>query len=89
MDASKYKVNKTVDSPSGGYRLEGPGLHMERVYHGDEVRERLENLADLMNFAFEQGRRIVENRGQSDQTLSGCAPTLRHTGSAGCHNSDK
>jgi len=60
MEACKYKVKPFEQSWGSGYRLEGPGLQTERVFRGEESRERLEDIADLMNFAFEQGRRVVE-----------------------------
>ena len=58
MEPCKYKVSKVEESR--GYRLEGPGLRPQHIFRYDESRERLVDIADLMNFAFEQGRRVVE-----------------------------
>jgi hypothetical protein len=58
MEPCKYKVSKVQESR--GYQLEGPGLRPQHIFRDDESRERLADIADLMNFAFEQGRRIVE-----------------------------
>ena len=60
METGRYKVNTIHKSWGSGYQLDGPGLRMARVFRGEESRERLEDIADLMNFAFEQGRRVIE-----------------------------
>jgi len=60
MDAQTYRVSKAEQSSGGvAYRLDGPGLKAERVYCGEETRERLEDVVELMNFAFEQGRQAL------------------------------
>jgi hypothetical protein len=60
METGKYKVNTIHESWGSGYQLDGPGLRMARVFRGEESRERLEDIADLMNFAFEQGRHLID-----------------------------
>jgi hypothetical protein len=59
MESRTYTISKIEDSRRSGYLLEGPGLVAERVFRGEESRERLQDIADLMNFAFEQGRQVV------------------------------
>jgi hypothetical protein len=58
MDVGVYKVHEVMLQAGDGvgYRLEGPGLLPIRAYCGPEARERLEDLAELLNFAFELGR---------------------------------
>lgn len=60
MELRKYTISKIEDARRCGYLLEGPGLAAERVFRGEESRERLQDIADLMNFAFEQGRQVAE-----------------------------
>lgn len=52
-----YHVQQTAD-PDGRplWRLAGPGLGETRPYPWQEVREKLDELAAVMNFAWEQGR---------------------------------
>ena len=81
MEARNYKVGIAEHSSGDvAYRLDGPGLKAERVYRGEETRERLEDVVELMNFAFEQGRqastaelraatRLGTSDGQHDRNL--------------------
>ena len=72
MEADKYKVSR-IQAPWGdGYRLDGPGLQMDRPFRSEESRERLEDIANLMNFAFEQGRKMVADE-DSPPEASQCA----------------
>ena len=49
-----YRVER-VESPKGpAWRLAGPGLEDGKAYPYDEVREKLEEIARLMNFAWVQ-----------------------------------
>jgi hypothetical protein len=66
MEADQYRVRKVEQPWGSGYRLDGPGLQMERALRDEESRERLEDIANLMNFAFEQGRRVVGGVQQPD-----------------------
>lgn len=54
--AGPYRVER-VHTPDGPrWRLAGPGLTGTRTYPWEEFREKLGELADLMNFAWQQGR---------------------------------
>jgi hypothetical protein len=73
MEPRTYKVRKLERSRGDGYRLEGPGLEGERIFRSEESRERLQDIADLMNFAFEEGLRVSEasapSNGSENQSL--------------------
>jgi hypothetical protein len=49
-----YRVERieTVDGPR--WRLSGPGLEGTKAYPWEEVREKLHEMAELMNFAWRQ-----------------------------------
>ena len=50
-----YRVER-VETPQGPHwRLAGPGLPASRAYPWEEYRDKLAEIAQLMNFAFEQG----------------------------------
>ncbi|HEX8524238.1 MAG TPA: hypothetical protein VF669_18430 [Tepidisphaeraceae bacterium] len=52
--AGPYRVER-VEGPKGpSWRLVGPGLEDPKAYPWDEFREKLEELARLMNFAWDQ-----------------------------------
>jgi len=52
-----YRVER-VDTPDGpAWRLVGPGLDHAKLYAWEEVREKLTEMAHLMNFAYAQGRK--------------------------------
>ena len=88
MEARNYKVDIAEHSSGDvAYRLDGPGLKAERVYRGEETRERLEDVVELMNFAFEQGRqalraelqeasRLGTSEGQHDRNLMAPVPKV-------------
>jgi hypothetical protein len=49
-----YRVER-VDTPQGPrWRLAGPGLNETKTYPWDEFREKLHEMAELMNFAWHQ-----------------------------------
>ena len=49
-----YRVER-VETPQGPRcRLSGPGLEGGKVYPWDEVHEKLAEMAELMNFAWQQ-----------------------------------
>ncbi|HYE19963.1 MAG TPA: hypothetical protein VEA69_16050 [Tepidisphaeraceae bacterium] len=53
-----YRVDR-VETPQGPHwRLAGPGLPPSKAYHGDEFRDKLAEIAHLMNFAYDQGRGV-------------------------------
>lgn len=54
-DSGPYFV-KRVETPNGpAWRLCGPGLDRTRAYPWDEFRDKLDDVARLMNFAWRQG----------------------------------
>ena len=56
-----YKVER-VETPQGPHwRLAGPGLPPAKAYPYEEFRDKLKEIAQLMNFAYELGK--VEGRG--------------------------
>ena len=60
--AGPYYVEQ-VDTPQGpAWRLAGPGLDATRAYPWAEAREKLAELAEMMNFAWRQS----EGRPQDD-----------------------
>ena len=51
-----YRVER-IDTPSGPrWRLSGPGLEGTKAYPWEEFREKLQEMADLMNFAWGQAK---------------------------------
>ena len=52
-----YRVER-VDSAGGpAWRLTGPGLDDAKAYPWEEFREKLQEMAELMNFAYARGLR--------------------------------
>jgi hypothetical protein len=52
-----YRVER-VDTPDGPrWRLSGPGLEATKAYPREEFREKLNEMAELMNFAWGQATR--------------------------------
>lgn len=65
-----YHVEQ-VQSPTGPrWRLRGPGLDGTKTYPWDEFREKLGQMADLMNFAW---RQCEARQGRSDRSNAGKA----------------
>jgi|GEM_PF-5948698 len=55
-DTGPYKVER-VETPQGPHwRLAGPGLPPAKAYPYEEFRDKLKEIAQLMNFAYELGR---------------------------------
>lgn len=56
-DGGPYRVEQTP-GPDGNprWRLTGPGLGPTKAYPWAEVRDKLDELAALMNFAWRQGQ---------------------------------
>ena len=52
-----YRVERldTADGPR--WRLSGPGLEVTKAYPWEEFREKLNEMAELMNFAWAQAMR--------------------------------
>jgi hypothetical protein len=51
-----YRVER-VDTPDGPrWRLAGPGLEGTKAYPWEEFRDKLQEMAQLMNFAWSQAR---------------------------------
>lgn len=44
METQRYKVTKFEDSQGTAYRLDGPGLQMQRLFRGDDCREKLQDI---------------------------------------------
>jgi hypothetical protein len=58
-----YRVER-VETPQGACcRLAGPGLEGGKAYPWEEVREKLQEMAELMNFAWRQAVRAGAARG--------------------------
>ena len=52
-----YQVER-IDTPDGPrWRLSGPGLEATKAYPWEEFREKLNEMAALMNFAWAQAMR--------------------------------
>ena len=52
-----YRVER-IDTPEGPrWRLSGPGLEVTKAYPWEEFREKLNEMAELMNFAWAQAMR--------------------------------
>ena len=52
-----YRVER-IDTPDGPrWRLSGPGLEATKAYPWEEFREKLHEMAELMNFAWSQATR--------------------------------
>jgi hypothetical protein len=60
--AGPYQVERIVTSKGPAYRLTGPGLDQTKPYQDEEFREKLDELAKLMNFAWNQSRQAQESR---------------------------
>ena len=66
-----YRVER-VDSPQGpGWRLAGPGLEGGKAYPWEEVREKLREMAELMNFAWRQATNAGDSTSASSPPDSG------------------
>ena len=62
-----YRVER-VETPQGPRcRLTGPGLEGGKTYPWDEVREKLAEMAELMNFAWQQASVAGERRGETSR----------------------
>jgi len=56
-----YHVER-IEGPKGpAWRLVGPGMEDQKAYPWDEVREKLDNLAKVMNFAWRQCEKQLRN----------------------------
>ena len=59
--AGPYHVER-VDSPDGPcWRLSGPGLGQGKGYPWEEAKEKLGEMAKLMNFAWQQAQEMSRN----------------------------
>ena len=57
-----YRVER-VEGPRGpAWRITGPGMEDGKTYPWEEVREKLEELAKVMNFAWRQCERRMRER---------------------------
>jgi hypothetical protein len=54
-DAGPYRVERVDTADGPAWRLVGPGLENAKLYAWEEVREKLAEMAHLMNFAYAQG----------------------------------
>jgi hypothetical protein len=81
METQKYRVTTLQDSQGNCYRLDGPGLQMQRLFRGDDHREKLQDMAELMNFSFEQGRRSLEQQPtvESSERSNGAVAAARES----------
>jgi hypothetical protein len=62
-----YRVERVETAGGPRWRLSGPGLVGTKAYPWEEFREKLGEMADLMNFAWHQARtrEVDENDGGS------------------------
>jgi hypothetical protein len=44
METQKYRVTTLQDSQGNCYRLDGAGLQMQRLFRGDDCREKLQDI---------------------------------------------
>jgi hypothetical protein len=49
-----YRVERVETDDGPAWRLTGPGLDHAKLYAWEEVREKLTEMAHLMNFAYAQ-----------------------------------
>jgi hypothetical protein len=54
--AGPYRVERVETSDGPRWRLTGPGQGGTKAYPWDEFREKLGEMADLMNFAWRQAK---------------------------------
>ena len=52
-----YKVERIDTAEGPRWRLSGPGLESTKAYPWEEFREKLNEMAELMNFAWAQAMR--------------------------------
>jgi hypothetical protein len=52
-----YRVERVDTADGPAWRLVGPGLENAKLYAWEEVREKLAEMAHLMNFAYAQALR--------------------------------
>jgi hypothetical protein len=64
--AGPYRVERVETADGPRWRLTGPGLGGTKAYPWEEFREKLREMADLMNFAWRQARGGTENTEESD-----------------------
>ena len=51
-----YRVERVETADGPRWRLSGPGLEGTKAYPWEEFREKLNEMAELMNFAWRQSR---------------------------------
>jgi hypothetical protein len=51
-----YRVERVATADGPRWRLSGPGLEGTKAYPWEDVREKLHEMAELMNFAWRQAR---------------------------------
>jgi hypothetical protein len=69
MIEQAYRL-KVIEQTNGSHQYEfnGPGLEYKHVYCGDDARQRLTDVLDLMNFAFAHGKRAAQEGNVSAQS---------------------
>ena len=50
-----YRVERVQTAEGPAWRLAGPGLDESKAYPWEEFRDKLAEMAELMNFAYAQG----------------------------------
>ena len=58
--AGPYRVERVETADGPRWRLIGPGLTGTKAYPWEEFREKLNEMAELMNFAWRQARDHLE-----------------------------
>jgi len=53
-----YRVERVATPDGPRWRLSGPGLEATKAYPWEEFREKLNEMAELMNFAWGQAMRV-------------------------------
>jgi hypothetical protein len=57
-----YRVERVETTDGPRWRLSGPGLEGTKAYPWEEFREKLHEMAELMNFAWQQAQRDREGQ---------------------------
>ncbi len=59
-----YRVEREETPQGPRWRLAGPGLEAVKSYEWEEAREKLREMAELMNFAWRQAKMAAAGTGE-------------------------
>ena len=57
-----YRVERVEEPRGPAWRIVGPGMEQGKTYPWEGVREKLEGIAEVMNFAWRQCQKQVRSK---------------------------